>query len=334
LRSEKADLIAMARGLVADPDLPVKAMSGQVKRIRKCIACNTCLDSDYEGHIACTVNPEVGRESELEVVPANEVREVMVIGGGLAGMEAARMAALRGHRVCLYEQEDHLGGQWVMASSPPHKQEFLGLVDWLSGELDRGGVKIILEQSATPELVGKMSPDVVIVATGAVPLIPPIPGAERKEVVHSWEVLKDRVSIGERVMVIGGGATGLETAEYLAERGKRVMVVEMLKTFGSDMGGTVYYHLRIRLKKLGVEMVKNTIVKEIGDHGVVVLKDGKEKLLKKYDNIVLALGVRSCNEIAAAIEGKVSQLYIIGDAANPGRAIDAIRQGDEIGRKI
>jgi len=330
----KADLVAMARGLVADPELPNKALAGEVTRVRKCIACNVCLDSDYDGHITCTVNSTAGREKELEIVPAPETRRIVVVGGGPAGLEAARIAALRGHRVTVFEQNGQIGGQWRIAACPPHKQEFLSLLDWFAGELERGGVKVTLGKKATREVVANLKPDVVIVATGAAPLLPPIRGIDRKEVVHAWDVLKDQVSIGKRVLVIGGGATGLETAECLAEHGKKVTVVEMLGNFGIDMGGTVSFHLRFRLKKLGVELIKNTRVQEIGDSGVKVSKDGREETWHGFDTVVVALGVKSRDDLAEALSGVVPEIRVIGDAARPGKGVDAIRQGTEIGRRV
>ncbi|MFO8101484.1 MAG: FAD-dependent oxidoreductase [Dehalococcoidia bacterium] len=330
LAGGKADLVAITRGLVADPELPNKSYRGEADRIRRCIACNVCLDTDYNGHIACAVNPLAGRESEIDIRSASQSRKVMVIGAGLAGLEAARIAALRGHQVALYEAADEMGGQWILASRPPHKQVFLSLVNWLSRELEILGVKIECGHRVTAEEVITTDSDVVVIATGAEPLVPPIEGFDRPEVVTAWQALRN-VPAGERVLVIGGGATGLETAEFLAEQGKRVSVVEMLKAFGTDMGGTVYFHLMHRLKKLGVELFKNTEVKAIDTSGVTVMSEGKETFWQGFDTFVLALGVKSRNELAEQLEGKVGQIYQIGDAATPGNAADAMRRGFDTG---
>ncbi|MFC2027320.1 FAD-dependent oxidoreductase [Chloroflexota bacterium] len=334
LEKGKADLIAIARGLVADPELPEKSRQGQTQRIRKCIACNACLDSDYEGHIACTVNVEAGRESGPKLVPADLPRQIMIVGAGLAGLEAARVAALRGHKVTVCEENEHMGGQWVIASCPTHKNEFMSLVDWLSAEISLQGVEVQLGKTVTVEMIEEKKPDVVIVATGAVPLIPTILGFDREEVVHAWDALQGNVALGNRVLVVGGGATGLETAVCLAERGKNITIVEMQKKFGSDMGGTVYYHLRFRLRELGVNLNKSTAIKEINAHGIIVDQDGQEETWEGFDNIVLALGVKSRNELVSDIKSMVKNLHVIGDAAGPGRAIDAVRQGYEIGIRI
>lgn len=334
IASGKADLVAMARGLVADPDLPNKALAGDTARIRRCIGCNVCLDSDFEGHIACTVNPMAGREKALAIMAVPGPKKVIVVGGGPAGLEASRIAALRGHRVTLFEGDARIGGQWRIAACPPHKQGFLDLLDWFSDELCRSGVDIRLGEKVTPEDIAGMNPDAVIVAVGAVPALPPIPGIEREGVVHAWEVLQDRVPVGDRVLVIGGGATGLETAEYLAERGRRVTVVEMLDSFAADMGGTVAFHLRWRLKKLGVELVRNTRVQAITDRGVRVWHRGGEEMWDRFDTIVIALGVKPRDERWESLRGRVAELYVIGDAAGPGRGADAIRQGTEVGRRV
>ncbi len=333
LASGKADLVAITRGLVADPELPNKSFDGQAHRICKCIACNTCLDTDYDGHIACTVNPLAGRESETDIHPARQSKEVVVVGAGLAGLEAARVAALRGHKVTLYEAANEIGGQWVLAARPPYKQEFFGLVDWLSSELEVLGVRVICDHLVNAEEVAEWNPDAVILATGAIPLVPLIPGFEREGVLTAWEVLQN-VPVGDRALVVGGGATGLETAEFIAEQGKKVTVVEMLKSFGMDMGGTVYFHLRHRLKKLGIEMIKETEVKGISDSGIRVIREGREETWGGFDTFVLALGVKSRNELAEELEGKVGQMYVIGDAAIPGNAANAMRQGFEIGMMI
>ncbi|MFO8009395.1 MAG: FAD-dependent oxidoreductase [Dehalococcoidia bacterium] len=330
LASGKADMAAMARGLVADPDLPNKCTGGQTDRIRKCIGCNFCLDSDYEGHIGCTVNPLAGRETELEIVPAARPKKVVVIGGGLAGMETARVAAQRGHEVVLYEEDEETGGQWLLAAAPPHKQEFKELVNWLRHELELSGVQAMCGHRFVPADIDGSRPDAVVIATGAAPLIPPVPGCEREDVLSAWDVLGGRET-GTNVLVVGGGATGLETAEFLAERGKKVRVIEMLKTFGSDMGGTVYFHLRNRLKKLGVGLFRDTTLKEINDRGATVSRNGEEELWDNIGMYVLALGVRSRNELEEQLKGKVKELYLVGDAAVPGRAADAVRKGFETG---
>ena len=332
----KADVIAVARGLLADPELPNKALRGDFKGIRRCIACNVCIDGDPTpvSPITCTVNAEAGREREMAMAPATHQKSVMVIGGGLAGLEAARVAAARGHKVTLYEENADLGGQWLLASKPPHKEDHLLLLRYLVGQLDKLGVERKRGVKVIAAMVEEARPDVVLVATGAKPWVPPIPGVEREEVVTAWDVLGGR-EVGRRVLVVGGGLTGLETAEFLAEQGKEVVVVEMLKRVGADMGGTVRWHLMNRTKKLNIKTFVSTQIKEIRAKGVVVVsRNGAEETWDAFDAIVLACGVRPKDELSKQIQGKVKEVYVIGDASKARRGLEAMRSGSEIGRKL
>ncbi|GAG45381.1 unnamed protein product, partial [marine sediment metagenome] len=219
LRQGKADLVGMGRGLIADPDLPNKAAEGRLDDIRYCICCNTCIDSmnTIPGYVRCAINAEAGRETEMTMTPANKPKKVLVAGGGPGGLEAARVAALRGHKVTLYEQSDRLGGQFRIASLPPMKQELTMAIKYLSDQVKKAGVKVEMGKKATPELVEELKPDVVIVATGGLPLIPRnIPGANRKRVVTAHDVLTEKVRTGHKVAILGGGMVGCETAEFLS----------------------------------------------------------------------------------------------------------------------
>ena len=334
LVSGKADLIAIARGLLADPELPNKASRGEFRDIRKCIACNVCIDGNPSQPITCTVNPEVGREKEMEILPAPRPKRVLVIGGGVAGLEAARAAALRGHRVSLYEEDKEVGGQWILAAAPPYKEDHKVFLDYLSWQVERLGVERHVGKKVTAVMVEEIDPDVVIVATGATPLVPPIPGVEREEVTTAWDVLRGN-GVGQRVLVIGGGMTGLETAEFLAQQGKEVVVVEQLKRAGADMGATVRWHLMNRLKAQKIDIFTSTQIKEIRPQGaVVVTRNSGEETWEGFDAIVLAAGVKPRNEAASRIQGRAKEVYIIGDAAETRRGLEAIRDGAEIGRKI
>ena len=336
LVSGKADVIAVARGLLADPELPNKAARGDFKGICRCIACNVCIDGDPTpvSPITCTVNPEAGREREMVITPAPRQKKVMIIGGGLSGLEAARVAAARGHKVTLYEEDADLGGQWLLASKPPHKEDHLLLLHYLVGQLDKLGAERKCAVKVTAALVEEVKPDVVLVATGAKPLMPSIPGVEREEVVTAWDVLGGG-KVGWRVLVVGGGLTGLETAEFLAEQGKEVVVVEMLKRVGADMGGTIRWHLMNRTKTLNIKTFVSTQIKEIRPKGVVVVsRNGAEETWDAFDTVVLACGVRPKDELSKQIREKVKEVYVIGDAAKARRGLEAIRSGSEMGRKI
>ena len=338
LVSGKADLIAVARGLLADPELPNKAARGDFAGVRRCIACNVCIDGDPTpvSPITCTVNPEAGREREMAITPAAQRKKVMVLGAGLAGLEAARVAAVRGHQVTVYEEKAEPGGQWLLASKPPHKEDHLLLLRYLLGQLDRLGVEIKCGMKVTAAAVTQTRPDVVLVATGARPLVPPIPGVDSPGVLTAWDVLAG-VEVGKRVLVAGGGLTGMETAEFLAEKGREVVVVEMLQRVGADMGGTVRWHLMNRTKGLNMKTFVSTRIVEIKPGGVVVVsRNGAVETWEAFDTIVLACGVRPNDELSRELAGLGVdvEVHVIGDAARARRGLEAIRSGAEMGRRL
>ena len=335
LQSEKADIVAMARALLADPDLPAKAKQGAFDDIRPCIGCNQgCQDKITGLETTCLVNPAATREKEMALVPTQEQKNVMVIGGGPAGMEAALTAQRRGHRVTLYEADNELGGQWRLASQPPCKGEFADHCNYLIMQLRKQGVKLRVGVKATPETVIEENPDSLVIATGAVPCTPEIPGVKRRNVVLAWDVLSGRVHVGEQTLIVGGNAVGLETADYLATLGKRVEVTEALEHVGRDLGPTVRWHLRHRLNELGVSISTSTKVVEIADDGVVLLDKHGKTTSRAPDTVVLAVGVMSNDELVDQVKGLVREVHVIGDAAEPRNALFALREGAEIGRKI
>ena len=335
LESGKADIVAMARALLADPDLPIKAQRGAFDEIRWCIGCNEgCQDKVGAFETTCLVNPAAGRENQMAIKPANKPKKIMVIGGGLSGMEVAKTAALRGHKVSLYEENKKLGGQWRLASIPPCKEEFAEFLDHLVRQVKKLRIPLRLGTVATARTVKKENPDVVIIATGAAPFRPQIPGIERENVVTAWDVLAGKEQVGGEVVIIGGNALGLETADFLATQGEKVKVVEALKHVGRDLGPTVRWHLRHRLADLGVHILTSTRAAEINDEGVLLISNEGKSIHSAADSVVLAVGSLSSNELTEEIKGIVSEVYVIGDAASPRNAFFAIREGAELGRKI
>jgi len=336
LQAGKADIVALARALLTDPDWPMKAAEGQLEDIRHCIACTQgCVDTVLAlGQGTCLHNPEAGMEKEYEIHPAPEPKKVLVAGGGPGGMEAARVAAVRGHDVTLCEKGGELGGQWILASKAPKKDGFSEVTRWTSRELEKLNVKIELNKTVTPEVVEQLKPDIVIVATGAVAAVPKILGVDRKEVVTAWDVLAAKVGVGDKVAILGGNMLGCEIADYLSERGKEVTVVEMSQELAMDLGVCRRPLLLERLTKGGVEMLTSSTVKAITDDGLIVEKNGEEKNIGIFDNVVLASGATSVNELAEQLEGKVPKVYVIGDAAEPRKGIDAIAEAARISREI
>jgi 2,4-dienoyl-CoA reductase-like NADH-dependent reductase (Old Yellow Enzyme family)/thioredoxin reductase len=333
LQEGKADLVSMGRALLADPELPMKAAAGALDDIRKCTACDECIARlFFNENIACSVNAALGREEEYTIRKAKVSKRILVVGGGPAGLEAARVSAARGHSVVLYEKSDRLGGQLNLAVVPPHKEEMKSVVPYLETQIRKLGVKVVLGEEVTPLLVEKINPDVVFVAAGSVPTIPEIPGGKGKNVVTANDALAGRASVKERVVVVGGGMIGAETAEFLAEKGKRVTILEMLGRIGIDMVPMVISLLYPRLKKLGVVMITNAKVEEVTDDGVVYEKNG-EKQTAEADSVVLAVGSKPSVSLMNALKGKVSELYAIGNAKEPCNVLEAIHEGSRLARE-
>jgi len=335
LQAGKADLIGMGRPLIADPELPRKAVEGRLDEIRICPACNECVKrTRLDFPLVCTWNPAVGKEKYFKISPALKAKRVLVVGGGAAGMTAAYVSALRSHQVTMYERNGKLGGQLLLASVPPHKEEFENARKCLIRQLEKLEVDVELSKEVTPEIVEKIKPDVVILATGASPLIPKISGIDGKNVVTAWDVLSGNVSIGENVIVLGGGLVGCETAAFIAEQGGKVTVVEMLADVAVDMEPFGRVMLLEMLAKIGVDILVNSKVEEITDAGAVVIDNKKQKKTLGASTIVLALGAVSNKSLYRNLRGKVSELYMIGDCVKPRKCLEAVHEGWRVALEI
>ena len=340
-----ADIIGMGRALIADPQLPKKAQKGDVRNIRKCIACNqgcidkinkTILPGKYDGQdasLTCMVNPRVGKEGVLLIRPADEKKRVLVAGGGPAGMEAARVAAKRGHEVVLMEKSDRLGGQLNLAAKVPFKEEVKEEVDYLSYQMERLGIDVLMGKEANIETIHELAPDIVIVATGCRPISLEI-NEERDKAVTAWDVLDDKAELGKNVLIVGGASVGLETALFLAVQGKKVTVVEQLKTFAADMGFISRFYVRSKLSELDVTLMKLTKFKDLNDRGAVVEVDGGERLIPMVDNIVWAVGSEPNNSLVEDLKGSRYSVYTIGDAKRPRDALCAIDEAYRLALEI
>jgi 2,4-dienoyl-CoA reductase-like NADH-dependent reductase (Old Yellow Enzyme family)/thioredoxin reductase len=334
LAEGRVDMVYIARPLIADPEWPNKAREGRFDEIRPCIACSLCFDGLMEARsIRCSVNARAGREAEYSIEPAKQPKRVFVIGGGPAGMEAARVASLRGHEVILADNRNQLGGQLLVAVLPPHKEELGCLTRYLAGQMEKLGVKVRLGREVTVKTVEKLKPDVVIVATGAAPKMPDSPGVGRKKVATAIDVLTGRREVGERVAIVGGGLVGCETAEFLAEKDKKVTILEMLDRIGADIGRTTRWVTMGRLRSLGVRMERNAKVEEITDKGVRATRNGGSEFFEA-DSVVLAVGMEPNRELARKLEGKVEALYVIGDSAQPGKITEAIESALRVAREV
>ncbi len=329
LQQDVADIILLGRPLLADPEFPRKVAQGRIDDIRRCIACNTgCAARIVMGIPAtCTVNPSVGKEEEYQLVPAQRAKKVLIVGGGVAGLEAARVSALRGHRVTLYEKNDRLGGQANLAAVPPTKEEILHLVAWLTRQVKQLGVDIRLEKEVDAQEILAENPDAVIVATGALPSVPVQLTAQKA--VTAWDVLSGSVEVGQNVIVVGGGQVGIETAEYLATQGKKVTVLEALSEVGLDMELFSKVFFYSRLGSLDLELVTGVQVDKIESNGV---QAGENHY--PADTVVLALGQEPCAGLASALEGQINELYVVGDCLQARKMLPAIHEGARVARLV
>ncbi|MFC2122441.1 FAD-dependent oxidoreductase [Bacteroidota bacterium] len=364
LRQRKADLIGMCRPLIADPELPNKAAQDRFDDICLCTGClQGCLD--WKGTervpVNCLVNPEAGREEELIIKPAQKRKKVVVVGGGPAGLETARVLALRGHEATLYEKEAKLGGNLRLAGMVPGKSEFDYFIAYLVRQVEKLGVKVICGKKATPEIIKEENPNAVVIATGWKQRNPSIPGIDNKKVVGFQEVLERKVSLGREVVVIGAGGVGSETALFAAKegasrpesivfllgtgaitgeeavslnRGNRKVTV--LRRRGSICGGIprqVRWVILQELRHLGVNMLTELDYEKITDDGLTIMQDGERKLIPA-DTIVIAAGGEPDDDLYRALEGTVAEIYRIGNAKEVRNCLAAIYEGAEIGRAI
>lgn len=335
LNENKADFVALARPLLADPEWTIKVKQGRCDDIRMCIGDQEgCLGRIFtHKYLSCTVNPQAGMERKLELSPTQKKKSVLTIGGGPAGMEAAMVAALRGHQVILWEKTNKLGGNLIPASTPEFKKDIRYLVKFLSTQVVKAGVDIHLGKEATPEAVRAARPDVVIIATGARPLIPEIPGIERDIVASAIDFLMGRREAGQDVAVIGGGMIGCETAVYLAQMGKKVALVEMLQEIVLDMNFANRTQLLQMLEQSRVDVLRGTRLVEIGERGITTTnKDGQLKI--SADTVVLAVGLKPVTELAQTLKNQVSEVYCVGDCVEARRILNAIWEGFRVGLLI
>jgi len=334
------DYWEMCRPMLSDPYLPKKVAEGRPEDIAPCISCNQgCMDNIFnDEEICCIINPHLGKEGDpaYEAKPAEEPKKVFVIGGGPGGMEAARMAAERGHSVTLFEKEHELGGQLFIAALPPYKHEIDSAREYLEGQLKKSKVEVRTGVKADVKMIEEEKPDVVIVATGAVPAVPNIKGIDGDNVISAEDILWKRKEVkGKEVLVIGGGRVACETAEVLADNGNKVTLVRQGRKMGSKIGPVQRARLFTRLRQKGVAfMTEVKKYEEISPEGLILVDKEGDRRIIKADKIVHGVGMKADKELAGELEGKVRALYKIGDCIKPGEITDAVDDGTRVGCEI
>ena len=335
------DVVGMTRALIADPDLPRKALESRLDDIRTCVGANEgCIDRIYQGKpVTCVQNPATGREAELaEVRAATTPKKVVVVGGGVAGLEAARMAAVRGHRVVLFEKASELGGQVLLAARAPERSEYAGIVRFLAAQVRKLAVDVRLAVEATPSAVLAERPAAVVIATGSHPFVPPVPGSDGKHVVTDRDVLAGEAKVGTSVVVVDDVHTqeALSTAELLLSQGKRVEVISPLFYVGQDVGVTSIAPLYRRLFTAGVVLTPGTELRAVEGSSVIVANvySGLERRIEGVDTVVLAAGSRSTDALYRALKGHVAELYAVGDCVAPRGVHQALLDATRIARAI
>lgn len=337
----KADAVSFCRGAIADPEMVIKTREGRLDEIRRCMGCDLCMGfaTLLDQPIQCAVNYNSGRrKSETEIKRTSTPKKVIVVGGGVGGMEFARVAHLRGHNVTLYERGEELGGSVAsMASKIPHlnTHDLMNSVIYLSNEMKRLKINFVCGTEVTPALLEKEKPDVVVLATGSMPAVPKIPGIDGSNVMMLDDYLKKRLSVGQKVAVLGGG-NGLETAISLKREGKEVTLVEE----SACVGGAPYITrqrkptLALFSREAKLTILTNTKVSEINKYGVVVVDKGGNGHLIEADTVIIALNRLPYNPLQKAIEGKIKEVYSIGDCVEPKTTMEAIHGGSRLARQV
>lgn len=337
IRSGKADFVALGRESLTDPHWPEKAAKGQYNDIRHCIGClQGCTASTYQGvPLYCLVNPELGHEHEYNYDKAPVSKKVFVAGAGVAGMEAARAAGMKGHTVELYEASENVGGQFISAAYPPFKGEFATYTAWLYRQVQQyPNIHLHLNTPLTAEIVKKEKPDKVIIATGAKPIIPDVPGVDNSNVVLAEDVLLGKADTGMNVLVAGGGMVGTETAAYLGMQCKaKVSIIEMRSEIAMDMEAGIRDDLKDCLGRCFVDIMTETSLEGITNEGALISGKGGVVRVFPCDTIVLAIGTGAYNPLGENLKG-ICETVVVGDAKDARQALQATDEGFKAGLNV
>lgn len=325
------DMVAFGRQILADPDFLNKAKEGRFDDIRKCLACNQgCIERlmlEMGSSVRCAINPETGQELKYPQGPAKTLRDVWVIGAGPAGLTAAYEACRLGHTVTLFEREKELGGQILYAREAPFKKVYGEWIQWLSNQVIKMDIDVRTGIEVTSLMIEEGSPDVIILATGGRKAIPEIAGLDHPMVTDAWSILNRQVSPGKNVMVVGGGLIGMETADFLADNGANVTIVELLKKSPVLKYTAHGYQLHKRLRDFKVKFHFNATVDVIQDNEIIIDIDGDKQTISPVDQVVLAVGLKPNENLKESLEQKGITYHIVGDASQVRRIIESTEEG-------
>jgi 2,4-dienoyl-CoA reductase-like NADH-dependent reductase (Old Yellow Enzyme family)/thioredoxin reductase len=349
IASGMCDMVAIGRTVLADPEWPKKAREGRTRSITPCIRCNVCYDLLWHNEpLECTMNPYLSHEAEQELTPAVRKKKVMVVGGGPAGVRSAVTASKRGHEVILCEKMPYIGGMMYPGSRPKFKEDVARALAWMEDELSRSAVKVRLDTEATPELVGAEAPDALVIAIGAEQIVPKVPGMDKPHVAFAVEVLRDVSKYpGKRAVVVGGGDVGCETACHLADCGFEVTLVGRNPLLMKHNNRFVRIEMAELLKEKKVRVMTGTVLNAVIDMGAEVLLPSGKRWGIEADRVIMAIGFEETKTaeqagpammarpkpgLIAALSMKAPEAHVIGDCCALGRIVDAMREGERVGR--
>lgn len=339
IKEGRADVVSMGRSLIADPELPNKAMAGELSRIRPCVGCCLgCIHAVLQLEPgACVVNPDVGREYQLtDDDRTDHSKKILVAGTGPAGLGAARMAALRGHHVVVCDEQGEMGGLVRLAGKVPGRGEVMDIVRFLKSEIDHLNVEVRLNVPLDQALLDDVAPDEVILATGSLPEMPIIKGLfqTRMTLCTVTDIIDGSAMAGDRVIVLGGSQAALMVADFLAEKGKEVVVLNRKRHFAEEMSSNDRFYLRERLKRDTVKLYKQVSVKQFLKDGAIVTTGGEPLTLEGFDTVVISEKMTPIRSAADLFKGSAIPVHVIGDAKSPRIIMHALSEAEELGRTI